>query len=156
MLNKYYTILELNPGASEDEIKKSYKKLALKYHPDRNKESDAESKFKEISDAYQILTGQTNPQQNGVNMNPNFGFVNPNELFAHFFNNGGNFVNIGGGSNIFHQAIPGRGMQINIQRMPNQTRSSVTTQIINGQKIDTITEVVNGVIRRKTIIINII
>ena len=31
-----------------------------------------------------FLTGQTNPQQNGVNMNPNFGFVNPNELFAHY------------------------------------------------------------------------
>lgn len=146
MSNKYYTILELNPGASEDEIKKAYKKLALKYHPDRNKEPDAESKFKEISDAYQVLTGQTNPQQNGVNMNPNFGFVNPNELFAHFFNSG---------SNIFHQAIPGRGIQINIQRVPNQNRSSVSTQIINGQKIDTITEVVNGVIRRKTIITNL-
>ena len=87
MSNKYYEVLELNPGASEDEIKKAYKKLALKYHPDRNKELDAADKFKEISEAYQVLTGKTNPQQNGANMNSNFGFVNPNELFAHFFNN---------------------------------------------------------------------
>ena len=163
MLNKYYTILELNPGASEDEIKKAYKKLALKYHPDRNKDSDAADKFKEISDAYQVLTKKSDPQQSGGNMNPNFGFINPNELFTHFFNSsGGGFVNIGGG---FHQInpqmanmmpgigiMPG-GMQINIQRMPNRVnRSSVTTQIINGQKIETITEVINGNIRKRTIV----
>ena len=164
MSNKYYTILELNPGASEDEIKKAYKKLALKYHPDRNKESDAAEKFKEISEAYQILTGKANPQQSGINMNSNFGFVNPNELFAHFFNSGGGgggtFVNIGG-SGIFHHIhtmsnmTPG-GMQINIQRVPNIiNRSYVSTQVVNGQKIETITEVANGVVRKRTRITNL-
>lgn len=52
----YYKILEINRNASEDDIKKSYRKLALKYHPDRCKEPGSEEKFKEISEAYSILS----------------------------------------------------------------------------------------------------
>lgn len=52
----YYKILEIERNATEDDIKKSYRKLALKYHPDRCKESNAEEKFKEISEAYSILS----------------------------------------------------------------------------------------------------
>ena len=46
---KLYDILNVSKGCSEDELKKSYKKLAMKYHPDRSKEEGAEEKFKEIS-----------------------------------------------------------------------------------------------------------
>ena len=52
----YYEILGVNKASSLDEIKKAYKKLALKYHPDRNKEKDAEEKFKEISESYAVLS----------------------------------------------------------------------------------------------------
>ena len=52
----YYEVLEIPRGASEEEIKKAFRKLALKYHPDRNKEKGAETKFKEINEAYQILS----------------------------------------------------------------------------------------------------
>ena len=50
-----YEILELQKGATHKEIKQSYRKLSLKYHPDRNKNFDAEKKFNEITHAYQIL-----------------------------------------------------------------------------------------------------
>lgn len=56
MPKNYYDILWVTKNASDDEIKKAYRKLAMKYHPDRNKQNkDAESKFKEINNAYDTL-----------------------------------------------------------------------------------------------------
>ncbi len=51
----YYKILGVKKDASQDEIKRAYRKLARKYHPDVSKESDAESKFKEVGEAYEVL-----------------------------------------------------------------------------------------------------
>ncbi len=52
----YYKVLEVDKKANEDDIKKSYKKLAKKYHPDVNKNPEAEKKFKDISEAYNVLS----------------------------------------------------------------------------------------------------
>jgi curved DNA-binding protein len=51
----YYRILEVPRGASQDEIKRAYRKLARKYHPDVSREPDAEDRFKEVSEAYEVL-----------------------------------------------------------------------------------------------------
>ena len=59
----YYEVLGVNKSSDESEIKKAYRKLAMKYHPDRNQgDSDAEAKFKEASEAvsYTHLTLPTN------------------------------------------------------------------------------------------------
>lgn len=52
----YYKVLGIVKGATEDEIKKAYRKMALKYHPDKNKEAGAETKFKEVAEAYDVLS----------------------------------------------------------------------------------------------------
>lgn len=53
----YYEVLGVDRGANEEELKKAYRKLALKYHPDRNPgNKEAEERFKELSEAYQVLT----------------------------------------------------------------------------------------------------
>jgi len=56
MSKDYYKILGVSKSATTDEIKRAYKKLAVKYHPDVNKEDGAEAKFKEINEAYQVLS----------------------------------------------------------------------------------------------------
>src|SRR3990172_1684023 len=55
-----YEVLGVPPNASDEEVKKAFRRLALEYHPDRNNRGDAEERFKEINEAYQILS---NPQK---------------------------------------------------------------------------------------------
>ncbi len=89
----YYEVLQINKDAAHEEIKKAYRKLAHKYHPDRNQAEDAESKFKEVSEAYEILSdpqkkeqydtfGHSSPQQSGANWG---NYSNPFDMFNTFF-----------------------------------------------------------------------
>ena len=81
----YYEVLGVGKNASEDEIKKAYRKIAIKYHPDRNPgDKEAEEKFKEAAEAYSVLSDQQKRQQYDQ-----FGFDGPNM--------GGGFGGFGGG-----------------------------------------------------------
>ena len=63
MAKSLYETLEINENAAADEIKKAYRKLARKYHPDVNKDPSAEEKFKEINAAYEVLSNPEKKQQ---------------------------------------------------------------------------------------------
>jgi len=86
-----YSILNVTKECEEKELKKSYKKLAFKFHPDKNKDPEAIPKFKEISEAYEILT---NPEKKKVYdqfgyeaVSDNLeGFTSPLDLFQSLFN----------------------------------------------------------------------
>ena len=75
----YYEVLELSKGASEEDIKKAYRKLAKKYHPDLNKAPDAADKFKEVQEAYEVLS---DPQKKAAYDAYGFAGVDPQQGFG--------------------------------------------------------------------------
>jgi curved DNA-binding protein len=130
----YYKSLGVSKNASKSEIKKAYRKLALKYHPDRASKSGidlkkAEEKFKEISEAYSILSDDKKRQQYDQ-FGPDYfsqfqgkgGFhttIDPFEIFSQFFggsSGGFSFQNMGGSpfSSFQTQARPQKGSDIQI------------------------------------------
>lgn len=134
----YYKILGVSKDATEDEIKKAYRKMALKYHPDKNKSPGAEEKFKEIAEAYDVLSdkqkrevfdkygeeglksgsGPTGPRRTGRNEDFTYTYHgDPHETFRMFFGNENPFQsffssgNSGGmGRSPFFQFHTSRGM----------------------------------------------
>ena len=101
----YYEVLGVAKGASADEIKKAYRKLAVKYHPDKNPgDKEAEEKFKEAAEAYSVLSDADKKAKYdqfghaGVDgAGPDFsgGFGNLNDILNDLF--GGGFGGFGGG-----------------------------------------------------------
>ena len=102
----YYEILGLKREATDSEIKSAYRKLARKYHPDINKTKEAEEKFKEINEAYEVLGDKQkrnrydslgSSQQSGADYTPPPGFEN----FSFNFNNGAQGYDFGSSSGGF-------------------------------------------------------
>lgn len=83
----YYNILGINKNASDEEVKKAYRKLAIKWHPDKNPDNqkEAENKFKEISEAYEVLKDKT--KRNTYDRFGKDGLKNESSGFGHSFNN---------------------------------------------------------------------
>lgn len=118
MPKDYYKTLEISKGANDDEIKKAYRKLALKFHPDKNKSPEAEEKFKQIAEAYEVLSDKKKRDiydqygeeglNGGVpsgapNGGQNFSYEyhgDPRATFAQFFGNSDPFgIFFGSGNN---------------------------------------------------------
>lgn len=103
----YYEVLSVQKNASKDEIKNSYRRLALQYHPDRNKAPEAEEKFKEISEAYAVLSDDDKRKKYDT-----YGHVGTEDVFR---GSEANFdeifkdIGFGGFRDIFEQIFGGRG-----------------------------------------------
>ncbi len=123
----YYEVLEVDKGADQDNIKKAYRKLAKKYHPDLNPgDKNAEAKFKEVNEAYEVLSDADKKAAydryghaafdgsmgggGGEGFSADFGDLG--DIFGSFF--GGGFGGFGGGSSSTRRNGPRRGEDIGI------------------------------------------
>lgn len=99
----YYEVLGLQKGASDDEIKKAFRKLAIKYHPDKNQgNKEAEEKFKEVNEAYQILSDPQKRAQYDQFGTADFSGAGADAGFGGF-----DFSDIGGFGDIFDSFFGG-------------------------------------------------
>jgi DnaJ homolog subfamily B member 4 len=104
MNQTYYDILNINKNATQDEIKKAYKKQALKWHPDRQQtinKNEAELKFKELAEAYSVLSDKTKRNNYDLYGKSNVN-VNADDIFSQFgFGDSSISFNINGNKNTF-------------------------------------------------------
>ncbi len=154
-MKDYYEILGVSKSSSADEIKSAYRKLALQYHPDRNKTKEGEEKFKEVTKAYEVLSdaqkrqtydqfGASAFEQGGPQGQGPFGgaggFGGQQGPFSYSYNTSGGDFDFGGFSDpfdIFEQFFGG-----NARRRPQRPVYSLTIDFM---------EAVHGVEKKVTI-----
>lgn len=126
-MKDYYKILGVDRNASEEQIKKAYRKIAMKYHPDKNPDNkEAEEKFKEAAEAYEILNDpekkarfdrgeDPSGKMSGFRGESDFGNADFMEDFMRNFNNGQGFGGFGNNFKRRHQAQPKKGQDLRIR-----------------------------------------
>lgn len=146
MKRDYYEILGVSKGASQDEIKKAYRKVAMQYHPDRNPgDKAAEDKFKEAAEAYEVLSDQDKRSQYdrfghaGVSGNgrgfggsqnmddifSQFGDIFGDDIFGNFFGGGGRR----GGGGQRSRGVRGSNLRIKLKLTYEEIAKGVNKQI---------------------------
>lgn len=135
----YYEVLGVSKNASADEIKKAYKKLAIKYHPDRNPgDKEAEEKFKEAAEAYDVLHDEQKRQQydqfgfdgpaGGGFGGFNAGSMNMDDIFSMFgdiFGGRGGFGGFGGGGSRRPQKQRGSDLRLKVRLSLSEVSTGV-------------------------------
>ena len=143
----YYEVLGVAKNASEDEIKKAYKKMAIKYHPDRNPgDKEAEEKFKEAAEAYDVLRDpqkrarydQFGPE--GVNGAGGFGGggMNMDDIFSMFgdiFGGRGGFGGFGGGGRARKPQYRGGDLRLKVKLSLQEIATGVTKKFKVKKKV---------------------
>ncbi len=142
MPRDYYEVLGVERSASPDEIKKAYKKAAKKYHPDISKEPDAEDRFKEAAEAYDVLGNDDKRRiydqygHEGLNnrgMGADFTHVNVQDIFESFF--GGGFADLFGGGRGRRGPRPGADLEYPLGVTFMEAAHGVTKEITVPRRV---------------------
>jgi len=156
-MGDYYKILEVDKNIDEKDLKKAYRKLSLKWHPDKNPDNKevAEKKFKDINEAYNVLSDKNKREiydkfgKQGLENNGMGADINPNDIFKQFF--GGGMPGMPGGmGGMFGNFGVNINNNVNMNRQVRRKGQDKKIELVIG-----INEMMNGATKRFNLTRNI-